>query len=182
MLPAYTPVCMEVPKTDLSAIERKIYLIRGRKVMLDSDLALLYGVETKNLNKAVKRNCLRFPGDFMFQLTEKEAESLRFQIGTSNGGRGGRRTYPFAFTQEGVVMLSGVLHSPRAIEVNIAIMRTFVQLRVLILDHRGLAEKLGRLEECYDRQFRIVFDAIREMISTHRVPRKRIIGLTRPDK
>lgn len=173
---------MGIRNINLKEIERKIHLIRGRKVMLDSDLAILYEVETKNLNKAVNRNNFRFPEDFMFQLTEKEAETLRFQFGTSKVSRGGRRTYPFAFTQEGIAMLSGVLRSQKAIEVNIAIMRTFVQLRLLISDHRGLAEKLARLEERYDRQFKTVFDAIREILSVHAVPRKRITGLARQDK
>ena len=111
-------------------IERNIYLIRGQKVMLDSDLAKLYGVETFNLNKAVKRNISRFPQDFMFQLTKEEADSLRFQIGLSKAeGRGGRRYLPYAFTEQGVAMLSSVLRSDRAVQVNIAIMRAFVKLR-----------------------------------------------------
>lgn len=127
-------------------IERRIYLIRGRKVMLDTDLAELYQVLTKNLNKAVKRNLDRFPEDFMFQLTKDEAESLRFQFGTSNLGRGGRRYLPYAFTEQGVAMLSSVLNSARAVMVNIAIMRAFVKMRELLATHRDLADKIEQLE------------------------------------
>jgi predicted restriction endonuclease len=143
-------------------------------------LAILYGVETKNLNKAVKRNIPRFPDDFMFQLSESEAaEVLRFQSGTSKSGRGGRRTRPYAFTQEGIAMLSGVLHGERSIQVNIEIMRTFVKLRCLIDNHRDLAQKLAQLESKYDRQFKSVFEAIRELMSANAVPRKRIIGFSK---
>jgi hypothetical protein len=141
-------------------IERKIYFLRGQKVMLDSDLAELYEVETFNLNKAVKRNLARFPEDFMFQLTEQEAEALRFQIGISKQGRGGRRYLPYVFTEQGVAMLSSVLKSERAIQVNIAIMRAFVKLRELLVTNRGLAEKLATLENKYDAQFKVVFQVI----------------------
>jgi hypothetical protein len=128
-------------------IERKIYLIRGCKVMLDSDLAELYQVETFNLNKAVKRNVGRFPADFMFQLTAEEAESLRFQSGISKpSGRGGRRYLPYLFTEQGVAMLSSVLKSDRAIAVNIAIMRAFVRLREYLATHKDLARKLEDVE------------------------------------
>ena len=151
-------------------IEKKIYLLRGRKVMLDSDLAILYGVKTFNLNKAVKRNIKRFPDDFMFQLTKHEAESLRFQIGMSNltsqiamskKGRGGRRTLPYAFTEQGVAMLSSVLNSERAIQVNIQVMRTFTKIREIISSHKYLQKKMEIMERKYDRQFKIVFDLIR---------------------
>lgn len=162
---------------NLKEIETRIYLIRGQKVMLDSDLAMLYGVETKYLNKAVKRNLARFPVDFMFQLTEDEGNFLRFQSGTSKIGRGGRQYYPYAFTQEGIAMLSGILNSAQAIEANIAIKRAFVGLRALAASHRVIGEKLSKLEQKYDHQFKSVFDAIREIMSTHSVPRKRIIGL-----
>lgn len=146
-------------------IERRIYVLREEKVMLDKDLAELYGVTTFNLNKAVKRNIDRFPDDFMFQLTKEEVEPLRFQIGMSKpAGRGGRRTLPYAFTQEGVAMLSSVLRSPRAIEVNIAIMRAFVRLRRLMVSHEDLAQKLTAMERRYDAQFKVVFDAIRELM------------------
>ncbi len=147
------------------AIERKIYLIRGQKVMLDSDLAGLYGVETFNLNKAVKRNIDRFPPDFMFQITKNEAESLIFQFGMSKtSSRGGRRYLPYVFTEQGVSMLSTVLKSKRAVQVNIAIMRAFVKLREMIAAHKDLAKKLEELEKKYDVQFRVVFDAIRELM------------------
>lgn len=145
-------------------IERKIYIIRGHKVMLDSDLAHLYGVQTKNLNKAAKRNIKRFPSDFMLQLDKKETEGLRFQFGTSKSGRGGRRYVPFAFTEYGVAMLSSVLNSERAIQVNIAIMRTFGKLREMLYSHKDLAHRLNQLERKYDSQFKIVFDAIRELM------------------
>lgn len=142
-------------------LERKIYLIRGHKVMLDRDLAELYNVLTKNLNKAVARNLDRFPGDFMFQLTLDEAS--RFQFGTLKRGHN-IKYLPHVFTEQGVAMLSGVLNSKRAALVNIAIMRTFVRLRELILTHKDLAARLGALEKKYDKQFRVVFDAIRELM------------------
>ncbi len=129
--------------TPVALIESRIYLIRGQKVLLDADLATLYQVETKALNRAVKRNRDRFPEDFMFQLTRQETtELLRYQIGTSNEGRGGRRYRPYVFTEQGIAMLSGVLTSSRAIEVNIAIMRTFVRLRQLLATHEELARRL----------------------------------------
>jgi ORF6N domain len=145
-------------------IDSRIYLIRGEKVLLDSDLARLYGVETKTLNRVVQRNPARFPADFMFQLTGEEAEALRCQIGTSNAGRGGRRYLPHVFTEQGVAMLSGLLNSPRAIAVNVEIMRAFVRLRRMIASHADLARKLDGLEKKYDDQFRIVFEAIRELM------------------
>src|SRR5438105_739769 len=127
-------------------IARRIYRIRGQKVMLDSDLAELYQVLTKNLNKAVRRNLDRFPEDFMFQLTPPEAESLRFQFGTSNQGRGGRRYEPYAFTEHGVAMLSSVLNSKRAVQMNILIIRAFVQIRELMTVHKHLAARIEKLE------------------------------------
>ena len=158
-------------------IEKKILLIRGQKVMLDSDLASLYGVETKNLNKAIKRNIGRFPLDFMFQLTSEESTALRFQNGTSNQpGRGGRRYYPYVFTEQGVAMLSSVLNSDRAIEVNILIMRSFVKLREMIASHKDLAKKLEDLEKKYDSQFKLVFDAIRQLMTPPEPKKKRPIG------
>jgi len=155
-------------------IERKIYLIRGQKVMLDRDLAELYTVETFNLNKAVKRNIDRFPPDFMFQITKDEAECLIFQLGISkSSGRGGSRYLPYAFTEQGIAMLSTVLKSKRAVQVNITIMRAFVKLREMIATHKDLAKKLEELEKKYDAQFRVVFDAIRElMIPTEEDKRK----------
>ena len=148
-------------------IGQRIYFIRGHRVMLDSDLAELYEVETKNLNKAVSRNEGRFPEDFMFQLTERELEALRFQFGTSKKQRGGRRYLPYVFTQEGVAMLSGVLHSDRAIQVNVAIMRTFVQLRRMLGSNHELAKKLEQIE-CellrHDHDLKSVFEAIRQLM------------------
>jgi phage regulator Rha-like protein len=135
----------------VETITRRIYLIRGQKVMLDSDLAELYQVLTKNLNKAVRRNTDRFPADFMFQLTQEEAESLRFQIGTSNEGRGGRRYLPYAFTEHGVAMLSSVLNSKRAVQMNILIIRAFVQLRELLASHKDLAQKIELMETTQKR-------------------------------
>ncbi len=144
-------------------IERCIYLIRDQKVMLDADLAALYGVKTKVLLQAVKRNRERFPLDFMFQLAKPEFISLRSQFVTSNR-RGGRRYLPFAFTEQGVSMLSSVLNSQRAIKVNIEIMRAFVRMRQMLSSYADLAEKLEKLEKKYDARFRAVFDAIRELM------------------
>jgi len=127
-------------------IERRIYLIRGQKVMLDADLAELYQVETFNLNKAVKRNLDRFPQDFMFQLTKEEATSLTFQIGISKQGRGGRRYLPYAFTEHGVAMLSSVLNSARAVQMNILIIRAFIKLRDMVANHKDLANRMEKLE------------------------------------
>ncbi len=156
-------------------VERRILLIRGHKMMLDSDLAELYGVETKNLNKAVKRNMERFPDGFMFQLTAKEYSSLRFQFGTLNQKRGQHRKYlPMVFTEQGVAMLSSVLRSKRAIQVNIAIMKTFVKIREMLSTHRDLIRKFDALEQKYDVQFRVVFEAIRELMASPRSPRRRI--------
>jgi len=156
-------------------IESRILVLRGQKVMLDSDLALLYGVSVKVLNQAVKRNISRFPEDFMFQLIENEDESLRSQIVTLEVGKGRHRKYlPYAFTEQGVAMLSSVLHSERAVQVNIAIMRTFVQLRGIISTHKDLARKLDALEQKYDAQFRVVFDAIRALMEPSAGVKRRI--------
>ncbi|MGC2061771.1 MAG: ORF6N domain-containing protein [Thermodesulfovibrionales bacterium] len=158
-------------------IERKIYLIRGHKVMLDSDLAELYGVETKRLNEQVHRNPKRFPDDFMFQLSEEEAESLRSHFATLKSGRGKHRKYlPYAFTEQGVAMLSSVLNSDRAIEVNVQIMRAFVKLRELIATHKDLARKLAGIEKKYDSQFKVVFDAIRQLMAPPSTKMKVITG------
>lgn len=143
--------------------------------MLDSDLAELYGVPTFRLNEQVKRNIRRFPTDFMFHLTPEEAMSLRSQIAILKGGRGKHRKYlPYAFTEQGVAMLSSVLRSERAIEVNIAIMRAFVKLRRILGTHKELARKLEALEKRYDAQFRVVFDAIRELMKPSHPSRRRI--------
>ena len=175
-----------------------VFLVRGEKVLLDADLAMLYGVETGALNRAVKRNIERFPADFMLQLTPQEWEDLKCQIGISSSpvttgkGRkagairsqvvtasahGGRRAIPYAFTEQGVAMLSSVLRSQRAVEVNIAIMRTFVQLRRLMDSNRDLARRIETMETRYDEQFSQVFDAIKQLISEDKTRKaKRPIG------
>ena len=135
--------------SDLIQIQNLIYEIRGCKVMLDSDLAKLYGVETFNLNKAVKRNLSRFPKDFMFQLTKDEYDSLIFQIGISNSKRGGRRFMPYVFTEQGVAMLSSVLQSEQAISINIQIMRTFVQMKQFALENKDLTKRFQELEQYF---------------------------------
>jgi phage regulator Rha-like protein len=157
-------------------IEHAILLIRGQKVMLDRDLARLYAVETKALNRAVQRNRDRFPADFMFQLSAEEAESLRFQFGTLKRGQHSKYL-PFVFTQEGVAMLSGVLRSPRAVQVNVAIMRAFVRLRETLSLHKELAHKLADLErkiENHDENIRSLFDAIRLLMTPPSTPRREI--------
>lgn len=156
-------------------VERNILLIRGHRVMLDTDLAILYDVPTKRLNEQVMRNKKRFPSDFMFQLTAEEVERLRSHFATLKPGRGQHRKYrPYAFTEQGVAMLSSVLHSERAIQVNIAIMRAFVQLREMIGSNKGLARRLNELEKKYDSQFRVVFEAIRELMAEPEPKVKRI--------
>jgi hypothetical protein len=158
-------------------IERRIYLIRGQKVMLDSDLARLYQVLTKNLNLAVRRNSERFPEDFMFQLTSEEAESLRLQIATSKVARGGRRYRPYGFTEHGVAMLSSVLKSGRAVQVNIMIIRAFVKMRELLASHRHLAARVERLEVSQKRHssvINILADEINQMRKIPETPKRRI--------
>jgi len=162
-------------------IEKQILMLRGHRVMLDSDLALMYGVETKALLRAVKRNRSRFPADFMLQLSKEEFANLRYQFGTSSSSSqivisswGGRRYPPYAFTEQGVAMLSSVLSSPRAILVNIAIMRAFVRLREILNTHAELARKLDSLEKRYDSQFKVVFDAIRQLMTPPEPKTKRI--------
>ncbi len=160
-------------------ILQSIMVIRGEKVILDADLARLYGVETKVLLQAVRRNAERFPDDFMFQLDEMEWSVLRSQIVTSKPGqdpRGGRRTPPYAFTEQGVAMLSSVLRSERAIAVNIQIVRAFVQLKRMLATHADLAKKIESLEKKYDSQFRAVFDAIRELMAPQENLKKQPIG------
>ena len=169
-----------VPENSVVPLERiteSILWLRGQKVMLDADLAELYEVEIKTLNQAVKRNSGRFPPDFMFQLTTEEFESLRSQFVTLKTGRGQHRKYlPYAFTEQGVAMLSSVLHSDRAIQVNIEIMRAFVRLRQLLTSNVELARKLAALESKYDAQFKMVFDAIRELMKPPEPGKKRPIG------
>jgi phage regulator Rha-like protein len=144
-------------------IETKIILIRGKKVMLDKNLARLYGVETRALNQAVRRNIARFPEDFMFQLTKEEAEELlRSQFVTLKRGQHSKYL-PYAFTENGVAMLSSVLNSQRAVQVNIQIMRTFTKLREMLITHKDLKDKIEAMEKKYDYQFKIVFDAIKEL-------------------
>jgi hypothetical protein len=148
-------------------IERRIYLIRGHKVMVDADLAELYGVLTKNLNLAVRRNGNRFPTDFMFQLTTEESLHLRLQLATSNTSHGGRRYLPYVFTEQGVAMLSSVLKSDRAVLMNIAIMRAFVKLREVMAAHHDLATKIQDLERKYDThddEIQVIFNAIKQLL------------------
>lgn len=163
----------------VDSVERSIIEIRGVRVILDADLAALYGVETKALTRAVRRNPERFPADFMFQLSGAEFAHLRRQSGTSSQW-GGRRYPPLAFTEHGVAMLSSVLRSERAAEVNIAIMRAFVQLRRALVGHEELASKLDALEKRYDQQFRVVFDAIRQLMAPA-APDRHPIGFTPSD-
>ena len=157
----------------LEYIEKRILLLRGEKVLLDADLADLYGIETKVLVQAVKRQRDRFPDDFMFQLSVEEFADLRSQSVTSSGW-GGRRYPPYAFTEQGVAMLSSVLNSPRAIRVNIEIMRAFVRLRRMIYSHRELAAKLAVLERKYDSQFKAIFDLLKKLTSPSGKERKPI--------
>lgn len=157
----------------IDKIESKIHLLRGQRVMFDSDLAELYGVTTFNLNKTVKRNLDRFPDDFMFQLSESEFQDLRFQIGISSS-HGGRRRPPFVFSEQGVAMLSSVLRSDRAVRVNVEIMRVFVKLRKLIGTHEELARKIGELEKKVknqDSEIKVIFATINTML--HPVPKKK---------
>jgi len=161
-------------------IEKAILLIRGQKVMLDADLAELYGVETKMLVRAVKRNINRFPTDFMFQLSKEEFDNLRFHFGTSSYW-GGRRYRPYTFTEQGVAMLSSVLRSQRAIQVNIEIMRAFIRLRQMLASHVELARKLDALEKKYDAQFKQVFEAIRQLMAPPE-PKRRPIGFRKEDE
>ena len=180
------------PGLPVEFITHRIYLIRGQKVMLDSDLAELYGVLTKEINKSVKRNLDRFPEDFMFQLTAEEVQnlrsqfvtsktsSLRFQIGTSNDGRGGRRYLPSVFTEQGIAMLSSVLRSDRAVQVNIAIMRAFVQLRKALVSHADLNEALSDIKKDYSGKFAVVFKALDKLFEKPE-PKKNKIGFKEKD-
>lgn len=163
----------------IASIERSIYFFRGQKVIVDADLARLYQVPTSRLNEQVKRNRGRFPRDFMFQLTAEEASSLRSQIAISNSSRGGRRHRPYAFTEQGVAMLSSVLKSGRAVQVNIAIMRAFVKLREILATHHELAKRLEELEgrfQQHDAQIQEVFEAIRALLAPQPHPGKPRIG------
>lgn len=155
------------------SIERRIFLLRGHKVMISTDLAELYDVEPRALIQAVKRNLTRFPDDFMFQLADTEFKNLKSQIVTSSWG-GLRRATPYAFTEQGVAMLSSVLRSERAIQVNIAIMRAFVRLKEMIASHKDLARKLNELERKYDKQFAVVFEALRQLMEPRKTKRQHI--------
>ncbi|KKQ51351.1 MAG: hypothetical protein US70_C0018G0003 [Parcubacteria group bacterium GW2011_GWD2_38_11] len=160
-------------------IEQKIYLIRGKKVMFDSDLALLYGVETKALKRSTKRNIDRFPEDFMFQLNNKEAEVSRYQFGTLKRGQN-VKYLPYVFTEQGVAMLSGILNSKRAIEVNVQIIRTFVKLREMIISNKELRIKMEDMERKYDKRFKVVFDTLRSLVANNKkeisIEKKEAIG------
>ncbi|MFH1440421.1 MAG: ORF6N domain-containing protein [Candidatus Omnitrophota bacterium] len=158
-------------------IENKIFLIRGKRVMLDRDLAILYGVETKYLKRQVRRNLDRFPPDFMFKLSKQEFKNWRCQFVTSNSAdKMGLRYSPYAFTEHGILMLSSVLNSKRAIQVNIQIMRTFTKLKEIILTHKGLQRKIEDMESKYDQQFKVVFTAIKELLKPPIAEPKRKIG------
>jgi hypothetical protein len=164
-------------RVSVQLIERRIYLIRGHKVMIDVDLAELYDVPTYRLNEAVKRNRRRFPSDFMFHLSKKEAESLTSQFAISKKGRGGRRTLPYAFTEQGVAMISSVLKSERAIEVNIAIMRAFVKLRQMLESNEELNRKFAaviRKLATHDKYFTVVFDELKKLNEPPAPSRKQI--------
>jgi len=158
----------------IERVERSILLIRGQKVILDRDLADLYGVETRALVQAVQRNRERFPNDFMFQLTVEDFAYLKSQFVISSRGWGGRRSPPYAFTEQGVAMLSSVLRSQRAVQVNIEIMRSFVRLREMLASNRDLARRLNELEKRYDAQFKAVFDAIRQLIAPPVASKRRL--------
>jgi ORF6N domain len=163
----------------IERIANKIYFIRETKVMLDRDLAELYGVETKVLKQAVRRNIKRFPNDFMLELTKDEFENLRSQFVTSSWG--GARYLPMAFTEQGVAMLSTVLTSDRAIQVNIQIMRAFTQLRQMLSTHKDLKRKIESMEKKYDQQFQVVFEAIKQLLTEEDKPKKKI-GFTAKEK
>jgi len=178
-----------INRTLEQAVDARIVEARSQRVILDADLAALYGVPTKALVQAVKRNLERFPADFMFQLTEQELRSLRSQIVTLNDaesgarGRGRHAKYlAYVFTEQGVAMLSSVLRSKRAVQVNVEIMRAFVRLRGLVARDHELSRKLDDLESKYDRQFKIVFDAIRELMAPTRPAPKRRIGFVSTDE
>ena len=167
----------------IQLVERRIYLIRGQKVMIDEDLAELYGVPTHRLNEQVKRNRKRFPQDFMFRLTQVETESLRSQIAISKSGRGGRRSLPYAFTEQGVAMLSSVLNSDRAIDVNIAIMRAFVKLRQMLETNEALNRKFAaviRKLSTHDKYFTVIFDELKRL-SEPSTPSRKQIGFKAKD-
>jgi hypothetical protein len=163
----------EIAVLPVERIEGAIRVLRGDRVILDADIAALYGVETKALLQAMKRNLARFPPDFMYQLTPEEFENLRCQFGTSSSW-GGRRHRPYAFTEQGVAMLSSVLRSKQAVRVNVEIMRAFVRLRQAMSAHADLVRRLDEMEQEYDAQFKVVFDALRQLMAPPASRRKRI--------
>jgi hypothetical protein len=169
-------------------IEKTIFLIRGERVIIDADLAALYGVETRRLNEQVARNLERFPGDFMFQLTRQEVSGLMSHFAISNGGRGGRRKLPYAFTEHGAIMAASVLNTPRAVEMSVFVVRAFVRLRQLLATHKELAEKLAELERklaSHDEQIVAIIDAIKQLMAAPAPPTppdKRRIGFRSGDK
>lgn len=167
----------QLVKISTEWIERKIYIIRGERVMLDSDLAEIYGIKTFNFNKAVKRNMNRFPADFMFQLTAEENEALKFQSGISKTGRGGRRYLPYVFTEHGAIMAANILNSDTAVEASVQVVRAFVKLRQMLASNAELAKKVEALEKKYDAQFKVVFDAIKKLMLPPEKP-KAGIGFT----
>lgn len=171
------------PLPAIHGVANKIYEVRGFRVMLDHDIADLYQMQTKALLQALKRNPERFPPDFAFLMTKSELETLRSQIVTSNSAmKMGLRRPPYAFTEQGVAMLSSVLRSPRAVEVNITIMRAFVSMREAMLSHKDLAERLTAMEQKYDAKFKIVFDALRELMSPPPISAKLPIGFIPPSE
>ena len=153
-------------------IQSRIFFVRGKKVMLDRDLAELYGVETKYLTRQVRRNIDRFPSDFLLHLTQQEVANLKRHFGTSSWG--GTRKLPFAFTEHGILMLSSVLNSKRAIQVNIQIMRTFTRLREMLANHKDLKQKIEKMEKKYDYQFKVVFEAIKKLLEPPQKPKEPI--------
>jgi hypothetical protein len=165
----------------VARIVAAIHEVRGHRVMLDTDLAVLFGVTTKRLNEQVKRNRDRFPADFMFQLTAAEGANLKSQFATSSSGWGGRRALPYVFTEHGAVMLANVLRSRVAVEASIGVVRAFVQLREFALTHAELSRRLHDLEGRYDAQFKVVFQAIRELMAPPDPPRRRIGFRTESD-
>lgn len=182
------PKTNKITSISSGQIESKIFLIREKKVMVDNDLAALYGVETKVFNQAVKRNLKRFPDDFMFQLNKQEMEVwknhfLRSQIVTLKSGRGKHRKYlPLVFTEQGVAMLSSVLNSEKAIQVNIQIMRTFTKIREMVATNKELREKIEKLEKKYDKRFKIIFDVIKRLLPDKEENSKKRIGFVARNK
>jgi hypothetical protein len=167
-------ISQSLSKTPFRGVEGAILLIRGEKVILDSDLAALYGVSTARLNQQVNRNLDRFPIDFMFQLSNEEFKSLMLQNATSKKGRGGRRKLPHAFTEHGAIMAASVLNSERAIQASVQVVRAFVKLRQMLVSNAELARKVEEMEKKYDRQFRVIFVAIRELMKPPPVTGKAI--------